>query len=90
MVLIRARLYGGPWDGRMVCIDVRDGQNPPEFSDFGYSRRYPKSLAPLRIYRRAARDPWNSQVWDYVADPPGDPLIGHQQSSRDPFMTRRR
>jgi hypothetical protein len=90
MVLIRARLYGGPWDGRMVSIDVKDGQNPPEYRDFGYSRRDPKSLAPLHIYRRAARDPWNSRVWDYVADTPEDSLIGHRRSSRDPFMTRRR
>jgi hypothetical protein len=90
MVLIRARLYGGPWDGRMVCIDVKDGQDPPEFGEFAYSRRDPKSLAPLQIYRRAARDPWNSRVWDYVAETPGSALIGRQQSIRDPFMTRRR
>lgn len=89
MVLIRARLYGGPWDGRMVCIDVTDGQDPPEFGDFGHSRRDP-SLPPLQIYRRAARDPWNSRVWDYVADTPEDILVGHRPSSRDPFMTRRR
>ena len=87
MVLIKARLYGGPWDGRMVSIDVRDGQNPPEF---GALRRDPKSLAPLQIYRRAARDPWDSEVWDYVADTPEDPLTGDQESSDDPFMTRRR
>jgi len=90
MVLIRARLYGGPLDGRMLCIEVKDGHNPPEFGDFGYSRRDPKSLASLPIYRRAARDPWNSRVWDYVADTAEDPLIGRQRSSRDPFMTRRR
>lgn len=74
----------------MVYIDARDGQNPPEFGDFGYTRRDLKSLVPLQIYRRAARDPWNSRVWDYVADTPEDPLIRHLQSSRDPFMTRRR
>jgi len=90
MVLIKARLYGGPLDGRMVCIDVEDGQNPPELSYFDYSRRDPISVAPLHLYRRAARDPWNSRVWDYVADTPEDPLIGHQRLSRDPFMTRRR
>ena len=90
MVLIKARLYGGPWDGRMVSIDVRDGQNPPEFGDFGALRHDAKSLAPLHIYRRAARDPWDSQVWDYVADTSEDPLAGDQESSGDPFMTRRR
>lgn len=90
MVLVRARLYGGPWDGRMVCIDVKDGQDPPDFGDFGYPRRDPKTQVPVQIYRRAARDPWNSRVWDYVADRPEDTLIGHQRSSRDPFMTRRR
>lgn len=90
MVLIRARLYGGPWDGRMVRIDVKDGQNPPEFGEIGYSRRGSKSPVPLHLYRRAARDPWNSRVWDYVAEASEDPAIGHPQSSGDPFMTRRR
>jgi hypothetical protein len=90
MVLIKARLYGGPLDGRVVRVDVKDGQNPPEFGGFGYSRQDATSLAPLHLYRRAARDPWNSQVWDYVVDTPEDPPIGPQRSGRDLFMTRRR
>jgi hypothetical protein len=90
MVLIKARLYGGPWDGRTVCIDVNDRQNPPALREFGYSRRDPKAPAQLHTYRRAARDPWNSRLWDYVSDTPEGLLIGHQQSSRDLFKTRRR
>jgi hypothetical protein len=90
MVLIKARLYGGPLHGRMVRIDVKDCQDPPELGEFGYSRQDRISLVPLHRYHRAARDPWNSRVWDYVADTFEDPLIGHQPSNRDPFMTRRR
>ena len=90
MVLIKARLYGGPWDGRMVRIDVEDAQNPPEFGEVGHPRRDPKSAVCLHIYRRAARDPWNSGVWDYVAEASEDSVVGHEQSSGDPFMTRRR
>jgi hypothetical protein len=90
MVLIRARLYGGVWDGWMASIDVKDDQDPPEVGHFGYSPRDPGGPAPRQIYRRAARDPWNSRVWDYVADTPEGSLIGHGQPSHDPFMTRRR
>src|SRR5689334_111223 len=63
MVLIKARLYGGPWDGRTVSINVDDLQNPPALRKFGYSRRGPKGRARLHTYRRAARDPWNNRVW---------------------------
>jgi hypothetical protein len=90
MVLIKARLYGGPWDGRTVSINVDDVQNPPALRKVGYSRRGPKGRAQLHTYRRAARDPWNSRVWDYVSDTPEGLLNGHQQSSRDLFKTRRR
>lgn len=90
MVVIKARLYGGPWDGRTVSIDVEDLQNPPALRKFGYSRQGPKGRAQPYTYRRAARDPWNSRVWDYVSDAPGGRLFGRQQSSRDPFKTRRR
>lgn len=90
MVLIKARLYGGPWDGQTVSINVDDLQNPPALRKFGDSRRGPKGRAQLHTYRRAARDPWNSRVWDYVSDMPGGRLIGRRESSRDLFRTRRR
>jgi hypothetical protein len=90
MVLVKARLYGGPWDGRTVTINVDDLQNPPALRRFGYSPQGPKGRAQLHTYRRAARDPWDSRVWDYVSDTPESRLIGQQQSSRDLFRTRRR
>lgn len=42
----------------------------------------PEAQAQLHTYRRAALDPWNSRLWNYVADTPEVLLIGHQQSSR--------
>jgi hypothetical protein len=90
MVLVKARLYGGPWNGRTVSINVDDLQNPPALRRFGYSPQGPKGRAQLHTYRRAARDPWDSRVWDYISDTPEGRVIRHQQSSRDLFRTRRR
>ncbi len=67
MPSVRAKLHGGPLDGRVVSIDVEDPQDPPILYELGYTAESLRAQVEFRVYRRAARNPYAGRLWDYEA-----------------------